>query len=79
MLFNLIIYILISQLVTKLIKFKRHKYKNWDWCELSRHKNIKQEDIENNLDFDWNWYWVSQNLNINLDFVIRHDDNGQLI
>lgn len=39
------------------------------WRHLSSLKNIKMEDIENNLDLAWDWESVSDNPNMNIDFA----------
>src|SRR5271165_1379633 len=44
---------------------------NWNWVELSHHKNITLQIIEENISLSWNWYGICSNPNITIDFIIR--------
>ena len=53
---------------------KQNLDKDWNWYGLSR--NIKLEDIINNLDLLWDYYWISWNKTINIEFVKQNFDKN---
>ena len=48
---------------------------NWDWYEITKHKNIDWNIINNNPNYPWVIVAVSLNPNITLDIIINNPDN----
>lgn len=54
------------------IKEYLHEKWNWNWNIISSHKNIKLNDIENNMEYPWVWKYVSLNPNLTLKFIKKY-------